>query len=99
MEPHTHHHHGHVHSAEHVKAVSNRLSRAIGHLQSVKKMVEEERDCADVLIQLSAVTSAINNTCKVILKDHMDHCIIHAVEDGDHETLDQLNRAIDLLLK
>ena len=51
--------HGHVH--ENTKAVLNRLARAIGHLESVKKMVEDGRDCSEVLIQLSAVRSAINN--------------------------------------
>ena len=57
--------HGHVH--ENTKAVLNRLARAIGHLESVKKMVEDGRDCSEVLIQLSAVRSAINNIGKVIL--------------------------------
>lgn len=56
--------HGHVH--ENTKAVLNRLARAIGHLESVKKMVEDGRDCSEVLIQLSAVRSAINNIGKVI---------------------------------
>ena len=59
--------HGHVHA--NTKAVLNRLARAIGHLESVKKMVEDGRDCSEVLIQLSAVRSAINNIGKVILED------------------------------
>ena len=67
------HDHGHDHSHGHVhtntKAVLNRLSRAIGHLESIKRMVEEGRDCSEVLIQLSAVKAAINNTGKVILQD------------------------------
>ena len=62
--------HTHTHSHEHTKAVINRLSRAIGHLESIKKMVENGRDCSEVLIQLSAVKSAINNTGKIILQDH-----------------------------
>ena len=61
--PHTHDgSHGHTHSHEHTKAVLNRLSRAIGHLQSVRTMVEEGRDCSEVLIQIAAVRSAIDNT-------------------------------------
>ena len=56
------HGHGHVHSHAHTKAVLNRLSRAIGHLESIRRMVEDGRDCTEVLIQLSAVKSAINNT-------------------------------------
>ena len=50
--------HGHHHSHTQTKAVVNRLSRAIGHLESVKRMVENEQDCAEVLIQLAAVRAA-----------------------------------------
>ena len=91
--------HSHTHSHEHTKEVSNRLARAIGHLQKVKKMVEDGEDCSEVLIQLAAVKSAINNTGKVILKDHMEHCIVHALEDGDKEMLDELTSAIDKFIK
>lgn len=93
---HTHHHH---HSEQHKKNVSNRLAKAIGHLQKVKQMVEDDDDCSDVLIQLAAVKSAINNTGKVILKDHMEHCIVHAVEDGDKDMINELNDAIDKFIK
>lgn len=93
---HRHHHH---HSEEHRREVSNRLARAIGHLQKVKQMVDDDEDCSDVLIQLAAVKSAINNTGKVILKDHMEHCIVHVVEDGDTEMIAELNAAIDKFMK
>ncbi len=89
----------HTHSHEHTKEVSNRLARAIGHLQKVKQMVESGDDCSDVLIQLAAVKSALNNTGKVILKDHLDHCIVHAVEEGDTSMLDEFNDAIDKFVK
>ena len=93
--PHSHTHgegHGHTHTQ--TKAVINRLSRAIGHLESVKRMVENGRDCTEVLIQLAAVRSALNSTAKVILKDHLDHCISGAGE-GDADQLQALNEAID----
>ncbi len=93
------HSHTHTHSHEHTKEVSNRLARAIGHLQKVKQMVENGDDCSDVLIQLAAVKSALNNTGKVILKDHLDHCIVHAVEEGDTTMLDEFNDAIDKFVK
>ena len=96
---HTHGGHGHTHSHEHTKQVLNRLSRSIGHLESVKRMVEDGRDCSEVLIQLSAVKSAINNTAKLILKDHIDHCIVDAVESGDMESLQALEDAIDRFIK
>jgi len=91
--------HNHYHSKEHVKLVSNRLARAIGHLQKVKNMVENDADCSEVLIQLAAVKSAINSTGKVILKDHLEHCIVHAVEEGDLEMLEELNNAVDKFIK
>ena len=87
------------HQHEHTKAVLNRLSRVIGHLKAIKRMVEEGRDCSDVLIQLAAVKSAVNNTGKVILKDHINHCIVEAVQTGDQETIDKLSVAIDRFMK
>ena len=88
--------HGHVH--ENQKAVINRLSRAIGHLEKVKRMVEEGYDCSEVLVQLAAVRSALDNTGKVILKDHMRHCMVDAVAAGDQEAINDLIAAIDKLI-
>ncbi|MBQ0000452.1 MAG: metal-sensing transcriptional repressor [Clostridiales bacterium] len=96
---HTHGEHGHTHSHEHTTAVINRLSRAIGHLESIKRMVESGRDCTEVLIQLSAVKSAINNTGKIILQDHIEHCIVDAVEHDDKDALKELEKAIDRFMK
>ena len=58
--------HSHVH--ENQKAVVNRLARAIGHLNKVKRMVEEGYDCGEVLVQLAAVRSAIDGLCEAIEK-------------------------------
>lgn len=90
---HNHCEHGHVHTQS--KAVVNRLARAIGHLESVKRMVEEGRDCSEVLVQLAAVRSALNGTARVILKDHLEHCIADAVVTGDLDEIELLNDAID----
>ena len=87
-----------MHRHEHTKAVLNRISRAAGHLAAVGKMINEDRDCSDVLIQLSAVKAEINNLGKIILKDHIDHCIIDAVKSGDEETVTRLKNAIDSML-
>ena len=100
--PHLHeegiaHSHGHVH--ENQKAVMNRLARAIGHLEKVRRMVEEGYDCSDVLVQLAAVRSAIDNTGKVILQDHLRHCMVDAVEAGDDSAIDDLCMAIDKFMK
>lgn len=91
------HEHGHVH--ENQRAVVNRLARAIGHLEKVKRMVEEGYDCADVLTQLAAVRSALDNTGKVILRDHMRHCMVDAVAAGDMDAIDELCKAVDKLIR
>ena len=97
------HHHGHNHSHTHdpkeVRAIVNRLKRSIGHLDKVRRMLEDGEDCADVLIQLSAVKSEINNTGKLILKQHMEHCIVEAVRENDQEAIDRMNEAIDRFMK
>ena len=93
------HSHGHTHSHTQTRAVVNRLARAIGHLERVKARVEGGRDCSEVLIQLSAVRSALNNTGKVILKDHLEHCIVDALETRDRTAIDELNRAIEQFVK
>ena len=92
------HNHGHTHSHTQTKAVVNRLARAIGHLEKVKKMVEDGHDCSEVLIQLAAVRSALNNTGKIILKDHIEHCLIDAVESNNNEAIEELNTAIERFL-
>ncbi len=99
---HTHDHsqvsgsdHGHLNSHTQTKAVVNRLSRAIGHLESVKRMVEDGRDCTEVLTQLAAVRSALGNTAKIILKDHIEHC----VNDADGGNADELNALIEAMDK
>ena len=86
--------HNHNHDHTHTREVVNRLARAIGHLQKVKQMVEDGEDCSQVLVQLAAVKSALNSTGKVILKDHLEHCIVHAVEDGDTEMPDAIDRFV-----
>ena len=89
--------HSHVH--ENQKAVINRLARAIGHLNKVKRMVAEGYDCGEVLIQLAAVRSAIDNTGKVILNDHIRHCMVDAVQLGDESAIDGLCEAIEKFMK
>lgn len=87
------------HHHEDTKAVVNRLSRAIGHLEHVKAMVEEGRDCSEVLIQIAAVKSAVNNIGKLILKDHINHCVVDALQTGDQKVMDDLSDAIDRYMK
>jgi len=93
------HEHGHHHDPKQRQAVIHRIARATGHLNAVKKMVEDDRDCSEVLIQLAAVQSALNSVSRIILKDHIEHCIVDAVEENDSEAIDRLNKAIDQMIK
>ena len=93
------HHHTHTHPHTQTKAVLNRMARLIGHMQSVRRMVEDGRDCSEVLLQLSAVDAALKNVGKIILKDHMEHCIIDAVQNDDREALTRLEQAIDRFVR
>ena len=68
------------------------------HLASVKEMVAEGRECSEVLIQLSAVRAELAAVSKVILKDHIDHCIVDAVKKEDEWTIERLKEAVDRLL-
>lgn len=93
----TPHSHGHHH--ENTKAVLNRMNRAIGHMEAVKTMIEDGRDCSEVLVQIAAVRSAINNIGKIILEDHINHCVVDAIETGDQQVLKDLNNAINKFVK
>ena len=95
----TDHTHTHSHNPSNTRAVRNRLARVIGHLHAVERMVSDERDCAEILVQLAAVRSALNNVCKMILREHMDHCVIDAIRENDTASTEELNKAIDLLMK
>ena len=91
------HTHPHVHTNK--KAVHDRLSKAKGHLESVIRMIDDDRDCAEVLVQLAAVRSAINNAGKVLLQDHISECITEAVANDDKQKLTDLNKAIEQFMK
>ena len=62
-------------------------------------MIEDGRDCSEVLIQLSAVDAAIKAVGRIILKDHIEHCIVEAIKDGDEQSIVELNKAIDQFIK
>lgn len=74
--------------------VSRRLNRAIGQLNGVKTMVEEDRYCGDVLTQLAAVESAIKSVRRLVLKDHLETCVVERVQEGDTEVIDELTELL-----
>ena len=90
--------HSHHHSPDEKKKQLNRLSKAAGHLQRVRSMIENDTDCAEVLVQLSAVEAALHNLGKEIINEHLTHCIAHAIEDGDTQAVEAFQEAIKKFL-
>lgn len=89
-----HRHHGHVHDPAEKRRQINRLARIIGHLEYVKRMLNNDEDCSAVLMQIAASRSALNGLGKEIINDHISHCIAHALEDGDTSAIEEFQKAI-----
>jgi len=81
------------------KNARDRLVRAEGHLHGVIKMIDEGKECPDILIQIAAVKAALNKAGEVILEDHIEHCLVEAVKSGDvGPQLEELKAALQKLL-
>lgn len=93
----------HEHSPEENARLVNRMARIIGHANSIKTMIETNRNCTEVLIQIAAVRSALNNLGKIILAEHIEECMIDAFnsedEDEKAEVLADLMDAINKFVK
>ncbi len=84
------------HPHEHRQQVINRLARIEGHIRAIKRMVEEDKPCPDVLMQIAAVRSALNGAGRVILEDHLQSCMVEAVEKDDYQqALRDLKKSLD----
>jgi CsoR family transcriptional regulator, copper-sensing transcriptional repressor len=85
-----------IHHHEHRQQVIARLARIEGHVRAIKRMVEEDTECPEVLIQIAAVRSALNGVGRVILEDHMKGCMLEAVEKNDFDrALHDLKNSLD----
>ena len=81
-------------SEELKRSVSRRVNRAIGQLNGIRQMVEEDRYCGDVLIQLAAVEKAVAAISREVMQDHLRTCVVERVQAGDVEAVDEV---MDLL--
>ena len=79
-----------VRKQEEKKQIISRLNRLEGQIKGVKKMIEEDRYCNDVLIQLSAIDKAIKSLANLVLDSHMHTCLIEWVNSGDNEAIDEV---------
>ena len=78
------------------KSVTCRLNRAIGQLNGVKAMIEDDRYCGDVLTQLAAAESAVRAVSRMVMQDHLKTCVVERIQQGDTEVVDEV---MDLLRK
>jgi len=89
----------HIHDEESLRQIINRLSRIEGQVRGIKTMVNEHRPCPEVLNQIAAVRGAISGVAKIILENHLEECLIRAVERGNLETeIDELKDALNRFL-
>jgi DNA-binding FrmR family transcriptional regulator len=89
----------HTHPHKQTRAIVNRLSRIEGHIRSIKGMVEEDRDCSDILIQIAAVRSAVDKVGRVVLEDHLESCLLDAEVLPEREEIwANVKEALDVYL-
>ena len=89
----------HVHSEESLRKVINRLSRIEGHVRGIKTMVNENRPCPEVLMQIAAVRGAVDSVARLILDEHLSECIARAAQEGNIEVeIEELKAALDRFL-
>ena len=77
-------------SSELKNGVSRRINRAIGQLNGIKTMIDEDRYCGDVLIQLAAVESAVKAVSREVIQDHLESCVVDRIQSGDTEVIDEV---------
>jgi CsoR family transcriptional regulator, copper-sensing transcriptional repressor len=101
-DKHINHEHSHEHNHEHKyrKDIINRLAKVEGHLRSVKEMAINGRQCPDILLQIAAVQKALDGAAKLLLKDHLENCVVDAVHHGDEaQVIAELNAAINSYIR
>lgn len=81
------------------KDLIHRLNRIEGQIRGIKGMVEEDRYCTDILIQVAAVNAALNSFNKVLLANHIRSCVVNDIKDGKEETIDELVETLQKVMK
>lgn len=83
-------------NAKEQKQLQNRISRIIGQLNGIRNMIDENRYCGDILIQIGAVESALQSLGYIILQDHMQTCVVEEVKKGNEAIMEE---AVELIKK
>ncbi|MCH5203982.1 MAG: metal-sensing transcriptional repressor [Oscillospiraceae bacterium] len=84
---------------EEYKSLINRLNRISGQINGIKKMVEDRAYCTDILIQVSAVNSALNSFNKALLSEHIRTCVADNIRNGDDDIVEELVNTLQKLMK
>lgn len=92
--------HGYIKARDKEK-IQNRLKRIEGQVRGVRRMVDEETYCVDILTQLSSIVSASEKVALMLLKDHVEHCVRESIEKGEgaDEKVEELTRAVERFLR
>ncbi len=72
--------------SDHKKKLAGRLARIEGQVRGIARMIENDRYCIDIITQVQAVCSALRGVEAMVLKDHVSHCVEHAIASGDKNT-------------
>ena len=86
-------------SEEEFKKLINRLNRIEGQVRGVKRMLENDAYCTDVLIQVSAINAALNSFNKMLLAEHIRTCVAEDIRQGKNDTIDELVMTLQKLMK
>lgn len=86
-------------SEDEFKSLMNRLKRIEGQVRGVEKMLENDAYCPDIMIQISAINSALNSFNKVLLASHMRSCVVNDIRAGKDEVIDELVTTLQKVMK
>ncbi len=86
-------------SDEEYKALINRLSRIEGQVRGIRKMVETDAYCVDILTQVSAIQAALNGFNRELLSNHIRTCVMDDIRNGNDEIVDELVQTLQKLMK
>ena len=87
-------------TCKHSEDVTRRLARIAGQVNGIRDMVENGRTCEDILVQLSSASSALTQAARMVMTEHLEHCVLDGIESGDKETtIASLKKAVEQFAK
>lgn len=87
------------HSQQVKNNLTSRLNRIEGQIRGVRRLIENDTYCDDVLTQIAAAQSALNSVSRILLEGHMKSCVVERIREGDEEVIDELMVTVNRLMK